>query len=267
MANNTHHNDEKNDFNTVSDMPWFRPWLLVAFLAFVIFMLVRGCKDTFKYETLTVSQDPNAAATHGGEGHGAATAHVAETTTETAVGNGSGYEFITYSADTFMVENPETKVVENKFINNSIVHLPNKVNLTTARGGIEEKLAIFLNNPATVVDKTTWFDFDNLKFESGKAKLTTESATQLKHMSELLKAYPTVKLKVGAYTDNTGDSLKNVTLSTQRAQTTVKELVALGIVADRLNAEGYGPQHPIAENTTEEGRAKNRRVSVRVTQK
>ena len=48
-------------------MPWFRPWILVAFLALVISMLVRGCKETFKYETLTVTAAPNANA-HGEHG-------------------------------------------------------------------------------------------------------------------------------------------------------------------------------------------------------
>lgn len=68
MSHNTHHeNEEKNDFNTVSDMPWFRPWILVAFLALVIAMLVRGCKETFKYETLTVTAAPDANA-HGEHG-------------------------------------------------------------------------------------------------------------------------------------------------------------------------------------------------------
>ena len=261
--NHNNHEEEKNDFNTVSDMPWFRPWLLVAFLALVIFMLVRGCKETFKYETLTETQP----ATDASSTHGATTAHDAEATT--TVGNGSGYEFITHSADTFFMdmEKKTNGTAEMKIIQTSIVHLPNKVNLNTLRGGIEEKLAIYLNDAKSEITKTNWFDFDNLNFESGKAKLTTESAAQLNHMAELLKAYPAVKLKVGAYTDNTGDSLKNVILSTQRAETTVKSLVALGITADRLNAEGYGPQHPIADNTTDEGRAKNRRVSVRVTEK
>jgi hypothetical protein len=68
MSHNTHHeNEEKNDFNTVSDMPWFRPWILVAFLALVIAMLVRGCKETFKYETLTVTAAPDANTSAHGE--------------------------------------------------------------------------------------------------------------------------------------------------------------------------------------------------------
>ncbi|MBC7412208.1 MAG: hypothetical protein H7331_07115 [Bacteroidia bacterium] len=61
MSHNNHHkHEEKNDFNTVSDMPWFRPWILVAFLALVIAVLVRGCKETFKYETLTTTAAPDA---------------------------------------------------------------------------------------------------------------------------------------------------------------------------------------------------------------
>lgn len=82
MSHSNHTNEEKNDFNTISEMPWYRPWILVAFLALVIFMLVRGCKETFKYETLTVTQEGTDANAH--NEHGVATTndtHASETAT------------------------------------------------------------------------------------------------------------------------------------------------------------------------------------------
>ena len=82
-----------------------------------------------------------------------------------------------------------------------------------------------------------------------------------------MKAYPNVELKMGGYTDNTGDAKKNVELSQKRAETAMQELVKLGVAAKRLAAEGYGDQHPIADNSTPEGRAKNRRIDIRVTKK
>ncbi|MNY64776.1 putative lipoprotein YiaD precursor [compost metagenome] len=72
---------------------------------------------------------------------------------------------------------------------------------------------------------------------------------------------------MGGYTDNTGDASLNKTLSNDRANAAMQELVKLGIDANRLSAEGYGPEHPIASNDTPEGRAKNRRIDVRVSQK
>jgi K(+)-stimulated pyrophosphate-energized sodium pump len=74
-----------------------------------------------------------------------------------------------------------------------------------------------------------------------------------------------VKVKIGAYTDNTGDSAANMALSQRRADTVRRQMISMGIPEDRLEAEGYGEQHPVADNSTEEGRARNRRVALRIT--
>lgn len=133
-------------------------------------------------------------------------------------------------------------------------------------GKIESDLVEFIKSDKAV-DKTTWFDFDNLTFETGKAVLKPESQNQLKNIAEILKAYPKVALKLGGYTDNTGDANANLKLSGDRAKTVESELVKLGVEDVRLEEEGYGQEYPIADNATEEGRAANRRISVRVTAK
>jgi K(+)-stimulated pyrophosphate-energized sodium pump len=89
----------------------------------------------------------------------------------------------------------------------------------------------------------------------------------MKNIAEVLKAYPKVKLKVGGYTDNTGKKEDNLKLSQERANTVKAGLVGLGVAADRLDAEGYGQEHPVADNATEEGKAKNRRIDIRITEK
>jgi K(+)-stimulated pyrophosphate-energized sodium pump len=89
----------------------------------------------------------------------------------------------------------------------------------------------------------------------------------LGNIAEILKAYPNDHIKIGGYTDNSGDAQHNLNLSQERANGVMAELVALGIAPDRLEAQGYGDQFPVASNSSEEGRAKNRRVSMRVTQK
>ncbi|RYC69926.1 MULTISPECIES: sodium-translocating pyrophosphatase [Spirosoma] len=132
--------------------------------------------------------------------------------------------------------------------------------------GIEASLLNFIKSDKPV-DKTTWFDFDRLTFETGSATLKPESQEQLKNIAEILKAYPNVSVKLGGYTDNTGNADANLKLSGDRAQSVKKELTALGIAADRLESEGYGQEHPVASNDTEEGRAQNRRISIRVTKK
>jgi OmpA-OmpF porin, OOP family len=145
--------------------------------------------------------------------------------------------------------------------------LPNGVELNAPQKGIENQVVTWMNDKDKVVDKTTWFNFDRLLFETGKSTLKPESEEQLKNMSEIMKAYPTMEVKLGGYTDNTGNAASNVKLSGDRAKSVMAELVKMGIAANRIAAEGYGDQFPVATNDTEEGRAQNRRIAIRVTKK
>ncbi len=144
--------------------------------------------------------------------------------------------------------------------------LTSGVELNIPENGIENNLLGFIES-GKAVDKDTWFDFDRLTFETGSATLKPASQEQLKNIAEILKAYPGVHVKLGGYTDNTGNAASNQKLSEERAQSVKTELVQLGIIGDRLAAEGYGQEHPVASNETAEGRAKNRRISIRVTTK
>jgi outer membrane protein OmpA-like peptidoglycan-associated protein len=147
------------------------------------------------------------------------------------------------------------------------VKLPNGVELNVPEFGVEKKLIAFIEDKSKPVDKTTWFSFDRLDFETGSATLKPSSAEQLKNIAEIMKAYPKVKMKIGGYTDNVGNADANLKLSQKRAENTMQEIVKLGVDAKRLEAEGYGVKHPVADNSTEEGRAKNRRIDLRVTSK
>jgi len=104
-------------------------------------------------------------------------------------------------------------------------------------------------------------------FDIGKATLQPASQQQLINIAAILRAYPPVKIGIGGYTDNTGDAAANLRLSGERADNVRAELVRLGIDLSRIGAEGYGAENPIADNFTEEGRQKNRRISLRVTEK
>lgn len=145
--------------------------------------------------------------------------------------------------------------------------LPNGVKLNIPEFGIERKLIAFIEDATKPADKETWFSFDRLVFDTGKATMKPESQEQLNNISEILKAYPTVELKFGGYTDNTGDPQANLKLAQARAEAVMTEIVKLGIDKTRLVAEGYGDQHPVADNATEEGRQRNRRVDCRVSKK
>ena len=147
------------------------------------------------------------------------------------------------------------------------VKLPNGVELKVPEFGVEKKLIAFIEDKGKPVDKTTWFSFDRLDFETGSATLKPSSAEQLKNIAEIMKAYPKVALKIGGYTDNVGNADANLKLSRMRAENTMQELVKLGVDAKRLEAQGYGEKHPVADNATEEGRQKNRSIDLRVTRK
>lgn len=145
--------------------------------------------------------------------------------------------------------------------------LPDGVELNIPQFGIENRLLSFIQDSSKPVDDTTWFNFDRLRFDTGKAMLEPSSEEQLKNIAEILKAYPNVHVKIGGYTDNTGDADANEALSEARAKSVMDSLAAKGIDPSRMEAEGYGDQHPVGDNTTEEGRAQNRRMALRVTQK
>jgi outer membrane protein OmpA-like peptidoglycan-associated protein len=145
--------------------------------------------------------------------------------------------------------------------------LPDGVELNIPKFGIENRLISFLNDSSKPVDTTTWFNFDRLLFDTGKATLQPSSQEQLNNIAAILKAYPNVHVKIGGYTDNTGDPAANVALSEARAKNVMDALVADGIDPSRLEAKGYGDQYPVGDNNTEEGRAQNRRIALLVTQK
>jgi OmpA-OmpF porin, OOP family len=101
-----------------------------------------------------------------------------------------------------------------------------------------------------------------INFDTGKANIKPESKPIITQIVEMLKANPGLMVSVEGHTDNVGNPASNKTLSDQRAKTVVAAIVAQGIDAKRLSALGHGQDKPIADNKTEEGRAKNRRVEL-----
>lgn len=99
-----------------------------------------------------------------------------------------------------------------------------------------------------------------ITFDIGKANIKSESMTEINRIAQLMKDNGDLKFEVQGHTDNTGTVAGNQKLSEQRAQAIVNKLVEMGIAANRLSAKGMGQSAPLADNSTDEGRAKNRRV-------
>ena len=102
----------------------------------------------------------------------------------------------------------------------------------------------------------------DVRFATSKADILPESKPVLDQMIALMKENPSLKVSIEGHTDGAGNAAANKSLSEKRAQSVVAALKAAGIAADRLTAAGWGSEKPIADNKTEEGRAKNRRVEL-----
>jgi len=105
-----------------------------------------------------------------------------------------------------------------------------------------------------------------VSFQTNSAVLTAESSHTLDEVVELLARRPDARVEVRGYTDSRGSDPYNMLLSQRRAASVAAYLRGHGIAADRLSSSGFGKLNPIAGNDTEEGRAQNRRVTVRFEQ-
>jgi outer membrane protein OmpA-like peptidoglycan-associated protein/tetratricopeptide (TPR) repeat protein len=107
----------------------------------------------------------------------------------------------------------------------------------------------------------------NIFFEFGKSTLKPESYAELNNVIKLLQNNETLRIEISGHTDNIGTYKYNKKLSEDRAKAVVDYLIKKGITPDRLTYKGYAYDQPVAPNTTDEGRAKNRRVEFKVLSK
>jgi OmpA-OmpF porin, OOP family len=141
------------------------------------------------------------------------------------------------------------------------VNLPGGGRISVDEGSSVHQLSTYLaDSAAGGIPKR--FVFDDLHFETGTTRLTPQGQRTVESLAAVLKAYPTVRVTLEGHTDATGDAASNKTLSLQRAEAVKQMLSNAGIPADRLQAEGYGQERPIASNDTETGRARNRRLEL-----
>jgi OOP family OmpA-OmpF porin len=151
--------------------------------------------------------------------------------------------------------------------------LPDSSTLRAGVNSTEARLFKMLSDTGwkiDTIDKTkNWVSFDRVFFKTGKSVLTPESEAQLNNIATLLKNFPASSIKIGGYTDNTGDSVTNKKISEERARTVLQELLQFGAGVRQLTeAVGYGPEFPVCPaNDTPECKARNRRVDLKVSSK
>ena len=125
---------------------------------------------------------------------------------------------------------------------------------------ISEKLSEAAAAVEKAIAETGKFVTNNILFDTGKATIKPESDTELDRIAEYMKANPTVRFEVQGHTDNQGSDKVNDPLSQERAEAVVKALEAKGVDGFNLRAVGQGSHEPVADNSTDAGRAQNRRV-------
>lgn len=106
---------------------------------------------------------------------------------------------------------------------------------------------------------------DRFRFEKRSARVGPHDRQRLARLAEQLKATPDVKLEIAGHTDDSGAERYNGALSMQRAKAVTRILVEYGVESSRLDPIGYGPYFPLTNNDTEEARARNRRVEIKIT--
>ncbi|MBW3521875.1 OmpA family protein [Chryseobacterium sp. NKUCC03_KSP] len=187
-----------------------------------------------------------------------------ETTTTTTV---SGDSLNTVN-DTMSTQNDTTTMTTTKV--DEDIDL-NGMALKGYKGGLEDQMITFLKSDgyknAANDDalKTKWYDFDHVNFKINSSDaLEAGSEGQLQNLVAILKAYPEAKIKIGGYTDKTGDEAKNKKLSSDRAHFIKDWLGKQGVGAQVIAADGYGSEFAkVDASASNEERAVDRKMSVR----
>jgi OmpA-OmpF porin, OOP family len=128
---------------------------------------------------------------------------------------------------------------------------------------IVKKYRCIIPTPTVSVPKENWV-LVGVNFDFNKASLKPESIPVLDNTVEILLKNPEVKVEIQGHTDNIGSEKHNQKLSLHRAETVKYYLIAKGVAANRLTSVGFGKTRPITENNTEQGRAINRRIELKI---
>jgi outer membrane protein OmpA-like peptidoglycan-associated protein len=118
--------------------------------------------------------------------------------------------------------------------------------------------------PLERIDEGSRVVLRNIFFDIDSHTLKPTSRTELNKVADYLLAHPSLEVEIGGHTDSTGSSAYNQDLSERRASAVVEYLAGRGVIPGKLKAKGYGDTKPVGDNTTEAGRAKNRRTELKI---
>jgi outer membrane protein OmpA-like peptidoglycan-associated protein len=124
--------------------------------------------------------------------------------------------------------------------------------------------AYHIDIPLQPIEASAAIVLKNIFFDPNQYEIKPESGTELNAVVQLMKENPGLHIQINGHTDNSGNAADNKTLSENRARAVTNYLVAKGIAQARLSFKGFGDTKPVADNTSPEGRAKNRRTELSV---
>lgn len=127
---------------------------------------------------------------------------------------------------------------------------------------MEQKIEVTASEMLDALNANGFIALYGISFDTGKDGIKPESEPLLEEIAALLTQNGGLKLSVEGHTDNVGDKKANLALSKKRAESVKKWLVGKGVAAARLGTDGFGDGKPVADNRTDDGRAKNRRVEL-----
>jgi outer membrane protein OmpA-like peptidoglycan-associated protein len=167
--------------------------------------------------------------------------------------------------NTLPIRTDSLTVVKN-LVSPAALKLPDGHFLNANKGGLEDQLIGFLDDPRNRPSRRFQFNFDQVSFNPGSASLTTGSMVQIQNMVAILKAFPKARIKIGGFTDRGGDSLENITLAEKRAAAVSDALKAAGAGPGQVTgSEGFGTyfaKYPA--DAPDSLREKDRRISVSI---
>lgn len=132
---------------------------------------------------------------------------------------------------------------------------------------IEEYTEIEQNLYLVPIEVGEFIVLNNVFFKPARAEILPESYSELDRIVKTLKDNPKIEIELAGHTENRGNKQKLIELSEKRVEAVKKYLIKKGISKSRITGQGYGPDKPIASNSTPEGRRKNRRVEFKIKKK
>lgn len=169
---------------------------------------------------------------------------------------GKEYSGITDKTGQFSVKVPQDDKYNSTYVGAGGSNTSKVLTIPKLDGPVVMDYTITVFHPKVIT-------LENVFFDTGKSTLRPESNKSLDDLAEYLNLKKTVKIEIGGHTDNVGDAASNLKLSDGRANAVRNYLMKKGVAGDRVIAKGYGDTMPVADNSTPEGKQKNRRTEVK----